>query len=233
MKRLLHIAALTLGCLGALCAQPEVPAHTVLKPTFLLASESFYGGTAFAARVTGREQPLLITCHHLFGPATGLDTQMSAEDVEKKIVAVACVSMSDPGIVLLTGRYIKVAGARSLDNNGADKDLALFDFPQATKTLAIATKPAKPGDKVWLLARVRGTTRLAFCSAVVSVASGKEIRYVYERNDLNLGGTSGAPVLSESGEVIAVNLGGVSDKGRSVGIGNPATSILAELSKKN
>ncbi|HEY1111198.1 MAG TPA: hypothetical protein VGE76_21255 [Opitutaceae bacterium] len=66
----------------------------------------------------------------------------------------------------------------------------------------------------------------------MSYADAKDINYVFQKADMKLGGTSGAPVLSESGEVVAINLGGGPDKGRLVGIGNPAASILAELSKK-
>ncbi|MES2691982.1 MAG: serine protease [Verrucomicrobiota bacterium] len=233
MKRLLCFVAFAVGCLGTLRAQPEIPPHTVFKPTFLLSSESFYGGTAFAAKVPGSEQPVMVTCHHLFGPATGLDSQMSADDIQKNIVAAVGVSMSDPRTVLIAPRYLKVAGARAFDDNGADKDLALFEFPQAVKTLTIAAKPAKVGDKVWLLARLRGTERLALHPATVSLASAKEVDYVFEKNNLELRGTSGAPVLSESGEVVAINLGGGPDKGRLIGIGNPAASILAALPRRN
>ncbi len=227
---LVAVASLLHGT--SLRAEPAIVPNAVFKPTFLFTGESFYAGTAFAAKLPGSPQVLLVTCHHLFGPAAGLEKQMSAEDVASDVVGTVGVSMSDPKVILVATRYLKVPGARPFDGAGCDKDLALFEFPAASAVLPVAAKPARLGDKVWLCARLAGTTKLALYPAVVSFVNAVEIDYVFEKNDIELRATSGAPVLAESGEVVAINLGGGTQKGKTFGFGNPAASIAAVLGKK-
>ncbi len=56
------------------------------------------------------------------------------------------------------------------------------------------------------------------------------IEYFYDEAGVNFGGTSGAPLLNESGEVVGLNLGGGALRGKEFGFGNPATSFAALVS---
>lgn len=219
-------------------AQPSVPPHIACKPTFLLAHESFFGGTAFVARVPGGKRNVLVTCHHLFGPATGRDEQMSGADVARDVVGVAGVSLTDGRTVLTAGPALAVPEARPLDERGCDRDVALFLIPPpvppatASASLPLATRPARTGDRVWLLFRVRGRDAPGLYRAKITNVSPAQVEFEFAETELELRGSSGAPLLNDAGDVVAVNVGGGREGRRLVGMGCPSAAVLAVIGRR-
>jgi hypothetical protein len=75
----------------------------------------------------------------------------------------------------------------------------------------------------------RGKQTLELIPCTVTKSSPTELEYDYGRGGINLGGTSGAPVLNAASEVVAINLGGGENGGKVFGMGNPCTSVLELL----
>jgi hypothetical protein len=235
MTRLPYLTALaTLLFLAAQvrAEEPKVAQNVLLKPTFLLANGSWSGGSAFLLRGSDRPQTLLVTCHHLFGPATGLDKQMTCEDIAKDVCGAVGLSMQDRKTIIVAQTYLKVAGARPFDDTGAEKDLAVFVVPEGEKlpALELAEGMPKVGDAVYVFARLRSETEPKLLPATVSETADKWLSYTFKDKSIDLRGTSGAPVLDDKGHVVGMNLGGGEQNGQLIGVANPATSIRAAIS---
>ncbi len=225
---------LTLSCAVALAADeqaPTVPEHVVLKPTFMTGYDSFSGGTAFLCNIPGMEGTFLLTAQHLFGPACGLQRQFSWQEIPKTFVVVTALSITEPRRFVTSSNCVAIPGARALDNRGYDKDLAAYRLSSDQKpaSLRLAATRSKVGETVFLHARQRGKTSLDMLRAIVRKSTNSEFEYAFEDKQINLAGTSGAPVLNAAGEVVALNIGGGDEAGRFWGMGNPCDSISSLL----
>lgn len=212
---------------------PGVPSHVVLKPTFMSGQDSFSGGTAFLCRVQGVPEPLLLTAHHLFGPACGLERDFTWQEVPQIFVAVTGLSIADPTKAITSTRPMTIPGARGSDDQGYAHDLAAYrvDLPSVRATLHLSETQPKEGDTVYLHGRQRGKETLDMLPAIVQVSNETELVYAFVAKDIALAGTSGAPVLNQAGEVVALNVGGGESQGSILGMGNPAKSILKLLAR--
>ncbi len=228
----LIILALSRAAVVAADAQaPTVPEHVVLKPTFMTGYDSFSGGTAFLCNIPGVEGTFLLTAQHLFGPACGLKRQFSWREIRNTFLVVTGLSITEPRHFVTCSNCVAIPGARALDNRGYDKDLAAYRLSSDQKPASLrlaATRP-KVGETVFLHARQRGKTSLDMLRAVVRKSTDSEFEYAFEEKQINLAGTSGAPVLNAAGEVVALNIGGAEEAGRFWGMGNPCDSISSLL----
>src|SRR5436190_8950723 len=222
-------------CLAAIAvssahAQPKVPDHVVLKPTFMTGYDSFSGGTAFLCTVPEMDGILILTAHHLFGSACGLDREYTWQELPKTFVPTTCLSMTDPTHYITSTKPLTIPGAHALDKSGYHNDLAGYRLlpAQSVPSLKLATARPAVGTTVFLHARQRGKQTLDMFKAIVRKSTDTEFEYVYDTR-LNLAGTSGAPVLNTFGEVVAVNIGGSEEAGKQWGMGNPCTSIIRLL----
>lgn len=206
---------------------PTVPQDVVLKPTFMTGFDSFSGGTAFLCTIPGLQETFLLTAQHLFGPACGLKRQFTWQEVPKTFVVVTALSITDPIHFISSSNCVAIPGARALDNRGYDKDLAAYRISSEPKpaSLRLASNRPKVGETVFLYGRQRGKTTLDMLRAVVRKSTDSELEYVFDDKQINLAGTSGAPVVNVSGEVVALNIGGGEEEGRLMGMGNPCNSI--------
>src|SRR5205814_2001223 len=126
VPRLAVSLMLTMFAPAVRAGEPAVPISGLFKPTFLLLNRSFSGGTAFLVQVPGRSEALLVTPQHLFGPATGQEAQMTPDDIAQSVRGAVGLSMQDKTTIVVASKYLKVADARPVDRNGADRDVALF-----------------------------------------------------------------------------------------------------------
>jgi len=210
---------------------PKVPQNVLVKPTFLLANGSWSGGTGFLLRRPGRAETLLVTCHHLFGPATGREKQMTAADIARDVCGAVGLSMQDRKTIVVANTYLAVADARAIDDAGTERDLALFivqsggEKPGATAALELADGKPRLGDTVYVFARLRSEAEPKLFAATVGEVADKWLAYAFKDKTIELAGTSGAPVLDESGHVVGMNLSGGEQNGQLVGIANPATAM--------
>jgi hypothetical protein len=210
---------------------PNVPTDVVLKPTFMTGYDPFSGGTAFLCNIPGVEGTFLLTAQHLFGPACGLKRQFSWQEVPKTFVVATALSITEPTHFVISSNCIAIPGAGALDNRGYDKDLAAYRLSadQKPASLRLASARPKVGETVFLHARQRGKMSLDMLRAVVRKSTDSEFEYAFEDKQINLGGTSGAPVLNTAGEVVALNIGGGEEAGRCWGMGTLAIPYLASL----
>jgi len=227
------IATLLLLAMNIHAEEPKVPQNVLLKPTFLLANESWSGGTAFLVRVIDKPETMMVTCHHLFGPATGRSQQMSPEEIARGLCGAVGLSMQDRRTIVVSQTYLKVINARATDKMGAEKDVALF-VVQADKlsTLHFSDRVPNVGDTVYLFARLRSETEPKLFRATIAEASDNWLMYTFADTGIDLHGTSGAPVLDEKGDVVGMNVGGGEQNGHVNGIANPTKSIRAAISSK-
>lgn len=110
-------------CVGASIAwaadeAPKVPDHVVFSPTFMTGYDSFSGGTAFLCTVPEMDGVFLLTAHHLFGAACGLEKEFTWQELPKTFVAVTGLSIKDPARHITSTRPLTIPGAHGLDNSG-------------------------------------------------------------------------------------------------------------------
>ncbi len=218
-------------CLGLLfvvstgLGAPPPLTGVVFKPTFLTGEDSLTAGTGFVGRFNGI--CVFVTAHHLFGPAAGLEKDLTPEAAKDFAAALAAMSMDTRSNVLISTHMLLIPSAHAFSNADSSKDVAAFMLPGYTgKSLAIAMHPPQPGDAVYLYARPRDEGSLRIISGKVTQNSSAGLEYVYDNEKFNFAGTSGAPVLNEAGEVVGINLGGGESQGHQFGFANPVQSLF-------
>jgi hypothetical protein len=221
------VACLLATVVWARAATPKTPSNVLVKPTFLLANGSWSGGTAFLLRLPGRPETMLVTCHHLFGPAAGLKRQMTNEEIARDVCGAIGLSMQDRKTIVVAQDYIGVPGARPVDNAGAENDLASFGVRSRdpVPSLELAENSPRVGESVYVFVRLRSDDQPRFLLATVTQVAEKWLLYSFEENTADLAGTSGAPVLNEAGQVVGMHVGGNQANGHQTGAANPAARI--------
>ena len=209
---------------------PRVPENCIYKPTFMTGYTSFTGGTCFLCTVPEMDGVFMLTAHNLFGKACGLTRDYTWEEMPKLYQVMTALSMTDIKHSITSSLPLTIPGARGMDKSGYDHDLAGYRVDSSNSSSALTLSAVRPmvGQIVYLLARQHGKEELEMMRAIVRKSSEAEFEYTYFSVGLNLVGTSGAPVLNQNGEVVAINIGGDIDRGR-WGIGNPCSSILPLL----
>lgn len=237
--RRLMLVAVALGILGAcqspaeLAApppDPKVDPAALLRPTFDTREGISSAGHAFLLDHNGHK--VLVSAHHVLGPAGGLKRAIAWDHVP---AAVNKVTATSGDKTITSTKALGIEGAKALEPKDPSADLSAFvvDDADGVPTLKLASTMPKTGEYVWLFAEVigyAGKDKTLHRGSVSSVTD-KELRYVFADSSLKLQATSGAAVLDAKGEVVAVNLGGGTNIGLTFGVGNPATSVRARLDK--
>ncbi|HXI70130.1 MAG TPA: trypsin-like peptidase domain-containing protein [Verrucomicrobiae bacterium] len=221
-KLIASIAILSFVCTGI--GAPEPLPGVVFKPTFLTGYDSLTAGTGFVLRFDNSF--VFVTAHHLFGPAAGLDKDLTPEEAKDYAAALAATAMDVRSHLLMSTNMLLIPSAKAFSQVDASKDVAVFLLPGYNgKSLAIAKQIPKPGDAIYLYARPRGEDSLKIIPGKVARNSSTSLEYFYDDGKFNFAGTSGAPVLNDAGEVVGINLGGGESKGRQFGFANPVQSF--------
>lgn len=207
---------LSLGAAQAMAEPPKAVIDTICRPTFELNDQQLSAGTAFLMETdVGKQPAVLVTAHHLLGPMGGLASEIAWNDVPRDVKRATCRSIVAPA-QSWTGAPLAIPGAASFNNQTKDglRDIALLAVQgqPAARPLKLASAQPKLGDTVWLVAQlVSGAPKdkLLFKAKVARVQD-LALNYLVEDPDgtFELRATSGAPVVNERGEVVAVNLAG-------------------------
>jgi hypothetical protein len=225
MKRLLWLLGLLLP-LARVIAAPALPAGVVYQPTFITDDDSWTAGTGYVTKI-GAEF-VFLTAHHLFGTAGGLEKNLSPAEAKKIVTGMHADALDNGAQAFLSSEMLLISSARGFDAQGAAEDVAAFPLPGFQGPfLAIAKTAPQPGDTIYLLCRPRGEGHPRLVAATVRRAAANILEYSFEETGINFGGTSGAPLLNEAGELVGMNLGGRQAGEKMRGFGNPAASFVA------
>ena len=228
MKTPLTLLMLSISIAVAFAA-PEPPSDVVFKPTFLTGYDSLTAGTGFIARF--KEEFVFVTAHHLFGPAAGLEHDLSPPEAKQFAVALVGSSMNRTSLVVTSSEMLLIPSAKAFDNKDSGHDVAAYRLSgYHGPSLLVSDTPPKKGEGVYLLARPRGEEKLRLIRAEVSRVGNDGLEYFYAESGVNFAGTSGAPVLNERGMVVGINLGGGELKGKTFGFANPAGAFAPLVS---
>ncbi|MEM8667908.1 MAG: GYF domain-containing protein [Planctomycetota bacterium] len=211
---------------------PVAASGMVFRPTFHTTAGMVDAGTAFAATRPGSSEVFILTALHLFGEAGGLSRDINPVQLPNVWQALSLEDCHS-GIVhsRLPMEPVRLENTRPLPEQSAQGDVAacrLTNSDEVSLTpFPIATRPPRPGDRVWLVAEVMGSRSLVHSAAVEGTEDGFLV-YVFDR-PIELRATSGAPIVNGNGEVVAVNAGGGEGLGRVFGVGTPTTKFVNRL----
>ncbi len=209
-------------------AVPKPPPNVLFRPTYLTADIAHYTGLAFRLKHEASGQHYLVTSHSSFSKTAGLDVDMSSEDIARAVVGAVGVSCSDRTKLVLAQPYLPLKDARMTDVNGSEKNMAFFNITGPATEPALTLDPAPPiiGDRVWVYVKYSNTPMVGLEGATIAFVSEVEISYLLDNQGADLRNTSGAPILSLDGHVVAMHLGTFTSKtGRIFGYACPGSAL--------
>lgn len=223
---------------------PQIPDHFVLRPEFSSGYESTFAGYSFVVSHPQSGQPILLTALHVMDEMLrkkGIDATPDNEgytgnELPQHITGVNLYNVFAANwMISMVGsasRMLVLPGSRIKDEEPrSDRDIAAFRFDNADafRPGKIADHVPQPGEAVWLVAtHGRGDTRRTFKAVVVAVTDQSFI-FRFEDQEKGPQYSSGAPIVNQAGEVVAINVGGGKYKGQRFGHGNHSDNIRKHL----
>jgi hypothetical protein len=210
------------GAPGAGSGPPQIVAPAVGFGLVVLNGHRYDVGTVWALSLKGANY--LVTAFHIFEQEK---QPLPWSELPDKLGA------TDPltGEVLATGGPpLPIADAHR-DNNDVSHDIAAYSLGESHLTLfSLAAKDPAAGENVWALCRFPDQSGPAILhEATVLVLNEQKIVFRYKVPGQTTG-TSGAPILNASGEVVGLVVGGgTGPDGQPFAIGNPRAAIAREI----
>jgi hypothetical protein len=184
---------------------PSIPSGAVFDNRFHTAIGEVEAGTSFALQLTATSPALLVTCQHLFGPAGGI-----SKDVPPSLMSqfVPSVTVKDALGSAITARARAALAVPGADAHEPARDLAAFPLEPnpAINPLRLA-RSVEPNQRVFLAARLRqgaAAGAYLFPAEIIGDTSEQTVWAVFEDAAIHLPGTSGAPVITASGELVGM-----------------------------
>ncbi|MDA7905165.1 serine protease, partial [Rhodopirellula sp.] len=215
----------------SILAPLTISTGTLFHPRFGTSEGEVNAGTAFAAKLTGKSQILIVSALHLFGPAGGLKTNIQADKLTtawKKLVVEDCKSQNYFGEIQM--QPINLSGARPHPQKSAIGDIAACTVTDATaiKALPLSQRIPSNGERVWLVSKLPGSRELLHPATVERLDDGW-LLYSFPDRSINLQSTSGAPIIDHKGQVVAVNASNAIKDGKTIGYGTPVVNFYPTL----
>ncbi|MCO4744468.1 MAG: hypothetical protein KC912_06765 [Proteobacteria bacterium] len=236
-----------LSIVPALAAEPAPPEVAlngfVMRPTFEIAEKkSPAGGMAFV--VDHEERRFAISAYQLLGAPSGMAT-VPAADVATSVTKIALSELASQQWLANTGVPLVIAA--EVVGSTASKDVivapievskdrtaALTMGDRATlKPGALAAEDPKKGDPVWLVSPLANAADAGFIHAgTIAEINGDFIFYDVANRELDLAGTSGAPLVDAGGKVVGMQVGVIRfEDGALAGSAVPLAAIKARIAE--
>ena len=160
-------------------------------------------GTAFAAKLTGKSQTLIITALNLFGPAGGLNTEINADRLAtawKKLIVEDCKSQNYFGEIEM--QPVSLTDAQPHPKKSGLGDIAACTVIDATaiEALPLSQRIPATGERVWLVSKLPGVRELLHPATVERLADGW-LRYTFTDRNISLKSTNGSPIVDYLGKL--------------------------------
>ena len=216
-------------------AAEDAGTTAIFRPVFATPQGAVEAGTAFVAKADRCKEPVLVTAMHLFGPGGGLKDAMDPDDLRHGVSRAELTGFG-------RGAKHMLFEVESLTPNEAQPccqgqpmhgigDVAAFTAPERLVSVALplAGTPAVQGQHVTLLAEVLAPANagLRHGAVVLGMHDGM-LMYKFDDPTLELRATSGAPIVDDAGQVVAINLSGGhllrTEPAALVGGGNPTAA---------
>lgn len=210
-------------------APPPPPSELILRPTFETTIGVAEAGTAFVVRVEQVERPILLSALHLLSPDGGLPAAVPPTRLAEYVKAVTLRDAWDDSERGAAGEPIVIPGAALEGERGAGDVLAFYADEVRAASRPLATRAPGAGARVWLAAKLVGEDQESLHRAVVVESTSSWLVFRFDRPDIPLRATSGAPILNADDEVVAINLASYSEDGELYGGANPVGRFRGPL----
>lgn len=208
----------------------QVPTHFVGMPSVETPKGWMIAGTAFLARRRNDSQIYILTVHHLFSPAGGLNGSLSHAELPNMIRSFQLVEWFGQPRTRPTDGCLVPDGD---DPKGPLADLALFKVSNVPEEDALPLAETSPavGEMVWLIAQVKsGAPKTNFVHrARVIPHNSHWLVCVFENSQITLQNAPGAPVLDAQSRIVGVYSGHVDSNGYRYAFVIPSTLILKTI----
>lgn len=204
---------------------------TLFYPRFGTSEGEVKGGTAFAAKLNGKSQILILSALNLFGPAGGLKADIEADKLTtawKRLVVEDCKTQNYFGEIQMQPIHLSGAKPHPQKSDLGDIAACAVDDPTAIEALSLSQRIPSNGERVWLISRLPGSSDFMHPATVERFHNGW-LRYSFGEDIINLPSTGGAPVIDHKGKVIAVNANITKTGGKLIGHGTPVVNFYPTL----
>ena len=211
---------------------PLMTAGMVFRPSFGHRGTFFEAGTAFAASVPGSTKPIILTALHLFGPAGGLERDISATQIPSRLSELKLTDCINKRLTeSYTGKVLVLTDSKPFPEPSSIGDVVAFMTHGNRNLRPLAITPLRPkvGERVWLFSEVINGPATVH-GATVQGYENDWMLYNFDNPNIELVATSGAPIVNARQEVVAINAGGGKEGNTMLGVGTPSSKFIDPLS---
>lgn len=221
--------------------EPKLPMQAIGHPRFVKNDGKIWSaGTAFLVRWdTG--DPVLLTAHHLLGPAGGLEKEIPPGEVAMQIKTVRFNDFLNRFVSGTTTQVMALSPLAQPAPDDQSRDMVAFRFtPEAgaepgkeLQVLPLATANPAVNEPLWLVGRASGEKRAGTEGVLLYPARAvlsEDKRLVIQMKEAVPGrGFSGAPVVNAKGEVVGLMLSSSQWMDVNFFVCNPVSALRARL----
>jgi hypothetical protein len=204
---------------------------TLFHPRFGTIEGEVNAGTAFAAKLTGKSQTLILSALRLFGPAGGLKSNIEPDKlttVWKKLVVEDCKTQNYFGEIQMQPINLSKARPHPKKSDLGDIAACKVHDDTAIKALPLSQRIPSNGERVWLVSKLPGSREFIHPATVERLHDGW-LQYSFMNRDVDMKNTSGAPIIDHKGNVVAVNANITQTSGKMIGFGTPVVNFYPTL----